>query len=106
LAQILFNLVSNALKFVVPDVRPLVRLRTEAKGEFVRIWVEDNGIGIAPANQEQIFQLFTRLQGNKYQGTGVGLAIVQKGVERMGGRLGVDSASGQGSRFWFELRKA
>ena len=53
----------------------------------------------------QIFRLFIRLQGEKYEGTGVGLAIVQKGVERMGGRVGVESDSGQGSRFWIELRK-
>jgi signal transduction histidine kinase len=84
---------------------PVVRLRWEERGEFVRIWVEDDGIGIAPDHQEQIFKVFTRLQGEKYQGTGIGLAIVQKGVERMGGRVGVESAAGQGSRFWFELRK-
>ena len=105
LTQILFNLVNNALKFAVPGVAPRVRLRVEERGEFVRVWVEDNGIGIAPDHQVQIFKVFTRLQGEKYQGTGIGLAIVQKGVERMGGRVGVESASGQGSRFWFELRQ-
>jgi signal transduction histidine kinase len=106
LAQVLFNLVSNALKFVVTDVPPVVRLWAEEKGEFVRVWVEDNGPGIAPDHQDQIFKLFTRLDGEKYPGTGIGLAIVQKGVERMGGRAGVESAAGQGSRFWFELPKA
>ena len=106
LNQVLFNLVSNALKFVVPDVPPLVRLRAEERAEFIRVWVEDNGIGIAADYQDQIFRLFTRLHGDKYQGTGIGLVIVQKGVERMGGRVGVESTSGQGSRFWFELRKA
>jgi PAS domain S-box-containing protein len=105
LTQVVFNLVNNALKFAVSGVAPLVRLRAEGKGEFVRVWVEDNGIGIAPDHQIQIFKVFTRLQGEKYQGTGIGLAIVQKGVERMGGRVGVESASGQGSRFWFELRQ-
>ena len=106
LAQVLFNLASNALKFVAPDVPPLVRLRAEEQAEFIRVWVEDNGPGIAPDHQDQIFRLFTRLDGEKYAGTGIGLAIVQKGVERMGGRVGVESAPGQGSRFWFELRKA
>jgi PAS domain S-box-containing protein len=72
----------------------------------VRVWVEDNGPGIDPRHHEQIFGLFTRLDGNKYEGTGIGLAIVQKGIERMGGRVGVESAKGQGSRFWVELRKA
>jgi signal transduction histidine kinase len=72
---------------------------------FVRVWVEDNGIGIASEHQEQVFGLFTRLHGEKYPGTGIGLTIVQKGVGRMGGRVGVDSTPGQGSRFWFELQK-
>jgi signal transduction histidine kinase len=106
LILVLVNLVSNALKFAWPDRPPCVRLRTEEKAGFVRIWVEDNGTGIAPRHQEQIFHLFTRLHGDKNEGTGVGLAIVQKGLERMGGRVGVESTFGHGSRFWFELRKA
>jgi signal transduction histidine kinase len=106
LIQVLFNLVSNALKFVAPGVPPQVRLRADERQDFVRFWVEDNGVGIAPDHQNQIFGLFTRLHGEKYQGTGIGLAIVQKGVERMGGHVGVESDTGQGSRFWFELRPA
>lgn len=105
LTQVLFNLASNALKFVRQDLPPQVRLRAEERGQFVRVWVEDNGVGIAPEYQDQIFRLFTRLHAEEYPGTGIGLAIVQKGVERMGGRVGVESTLGQGSRFWFELRK-
>jgi signal transduction histidine kinase len=104
LAQVLFNLVSNALKFVAPGVAPQVRLRTEEKTGFIRVWVEDKGPGIAFNHQAEVFRLFTRLDGEKYLGTGLGLAIVQKGIERMGGRTGVVSTPGRGSHFWFELR--
>ncbi len=110
LNQVLFNLLNNALKFSKPDAPALIRFwPEEVKGApvpSVRIWVEDNGIGIAPEHQEQIFGLFTRLHGDKFPGTGFGLAIVQKGIEHMGGRVGVESTPGKGSRFWLELRKA
>jgi PAS domain S-box-containing protein len=105
LGKVLLNLVGNALKFSVPNVPPLVRLRAEERAGYIRVWVEDNGIGIAPEHQHQIFALFTRLQGKKFPGTGIGLAIVEKAMERLGGRAGVESAAGKGSRFWFELRK-
>ena len=106
LGQVLGNLVSNSIKFVAPGVTPQTRIRAEYRGEFVRLWVEDNGIGIAPEHWERIFRVFERLHGEEtYAGTGIGLAIVQKGVERLGGRAGVESAEGQGSRFWIELKK-
>ncbi len=106
LRQVLVNLIGNAVKFT-SSTRPQVRLWAEDRpGGIVRVWVEDNGIGIHQEFQERIFQLFQRLHTTAYTGTGIGLAIVQKGVERMGGRVGVISAPGEGSRFWIELIKA
>jgi PAS domain S-box-containing protein len=107
LVQVVANLVNNAIKFAAPEVQPQVGLRAEDRGEWVRLWVEDNGLGIAPEHQERIFRIFERLHGvEAYPGTGIGLAIVKKGVERMGGQAGVESAPGQGSKFWVELAKA
>lgn len=104
LQQVLFNLVSNAIKFTRTGVRPLVRVWAEERSGAVRIWVQDNGIGIADEHQSQIFEPFTRLNGDRYPGTGIGLAIVRQGVVRMGGRVGLESRAGVGSRFWIELK--
>ncbi|WP_333479410.1 PAS domain S-box protein [Allocoleopsis sp.] len=105
LVQIVVNLLSNANKFVAPGVQPQIRVWAEQKENGVRLWVADNGIGIAPQYQEQIFGVFERLHGrDTYPGTGIGLAIVRKGVERLGGRFGIESVLGQGSRFWVELQ--
>ena len=105
LRQALSNLLANAVKFVGPDVVPTVKLRSERRGEFVRVWVEDNGIGIAPELHGKLFGMFRRLHSNtSYDGTGIGLAIVRKAVERMGGKVGVESDGKTGSRFWIELR--
>jgi len=106
LAQVIANLIGNAVKFVPGGRSPVITLRTEDRGPFVRLWIEDNGLGIQLDYQEQIFRLFTRLNGETFSGTGIGLAIVQKGVERLGGRVGLESVLGEGSRFWVELRKA
>lgn len=101
----LTNLLSNALKFVPPNTRPKVVVRPEIRGEYLRLWVEDNGIGIAPANHHKIFGVFQRLHKmDSYPGTGIGLALVSKGLERIGGRFGLESALGQGSKFWMELK--
>ncbi|MDB6027482.1 MAG: putative Histidine kinase [Verrucomicrobiales bacterium] len=103
---VITNLITNALKFVAPDVHPHVRIWSESKGPLVRLWVEDNGIGISPDHQLKIFGVFQRLHKiDEYPGTGIGLAIVQKGVERMGGTVGVESQPGKGSRFWIDFLK-
>lgn len=107
LIQVLTNLLTNAIKFVSPGVKPQVQIWSERKENRIRLWVEDNGIGIAQEYQQQIFQVFNRLHSNEvYPGIGIGLAIVRKGVERMQGNVGVESQPQQGSRFWIELLKA
>jgi PAS domain S-box-containing protein len=108
LSQVFSNLISNALKFIAPGVTPEVRVRAEGGADgWVRTWVEDNGIGIASEYHEKIFQVFERLNdASAYPGTGIGLAIVRRAVGRMGGKVGVESAEGKGSRFWVDLPKA
>ena len=106
LIQVLVNLISNGLKFVESGVKPCVRIWAEENANAVRLWIQDNGIGIASEHQERIFRVFERLHGSEeYPGTGIGLAIVRKGVERMGGHVGIQSELRQGSRFWVELPK-
>jgi len=128
LTQCFSNLLSNAAKFVSPGTSPhievwaedRVSVRRETHAETarpsmlsgpsnatVRIWVEDNGIGIAPEDHDRIFGMFERINPAKeYQGTGIGLTIVRKAAERMSAQLGVESELGKGSRFWIELQKA
>jgi signal transduction histidine kinase len=104
LSQCLSNLLTNAVKFTRPGEKPRVRVSTQATATGVRILVEDQGIGISPEDQQRIFGIFQRVHSHEqYEGTGIGLAIVQKAVERMGGRVGVESVPGQGSRFWLQL---
>jgi signal transduction histidine kinase len=104
LMQVLTNLVSNAIKFVPRGVAPRAVIRSETRGSRLRLWVEDNGIGIEPAYHERIFRVFERLNRSEdYPGTGIGLAIVRKAILRMGGAAGVVSDGRDGSRFWIEL---
>ena len=104
LAQVIENLMSNAAKFRRAGVPLQIVVRPERRGRHVRIWVEDNGIGIEPEHQARIFNVFERLHGQEtYPGTGVGLAIVKAGIERMNGTFGVESTLGHGSKFWFQL---
>jgi len=105
LTQCFSNLLNNAVKFVASDQTPRVRIWAENRGALVRLWFEDNGIGIPPEFQEKIFGMFQRLSRD-YEGTGIGLALVRKVVERMGGKTGVVSELRKGSRFWLDLKVA
>jgi PAS domain S-box-containing protein len=104
LRQVLENLIANGIKFVAPGIVPRLEISAQQTGGWVRITVQDNGIGIDPKYHQRIFRVFERVSSSEYPGTGIGLAIVQKGVDRMGGRVGVESWPGKGSRFWVDLR--
>lgn len=104
LTQCIANLLNNAVKFAADGIPVQVRIWAENRDTDVRLWVEDNGIGIAPEYKTRIFGIFERIPGEKpREGMGIGLAIVRKAVERMGGTVGVESELGKGCRFWILL---
>jgi two-component system CheB/CheR fusion protein len=127
LTQCFSNLLGNAVKFVKPGEPPEIRICAEEvqgersqdqsrpsgaghsqsliPGRWVRIWVEDKGIGISKEMLPRVFDMFSR-GSNSHGGTGIGLALVRKVAQRMGGSAGVESEEGKGSRFWLELRTA
>lgn len=106
LMQVLSNLVYNAVKFVAPGTRPQVVIWTETTPADVWLFVQDNGIGIPKEAHERMFGMFQRFHGDKiYEGTGIGLTIVRKAVERMGGQVSLESEPGHGSTFRVKLRK-
>jgi signal transduction histidine kinase len=103
----IMNLLSNALKFVPSHLRPEVSIWTETKPGTVRLLLQDNGIGIESKDLSRLFGMFQRVNPQTgYPGTGLGLALVKKAVERMGGAVGVESSPGCGSRFWIDLKEA
>jgi signal transduction histidine kinase len=137
LQQCLANLIENAVKFAKPKQAPRIHIRSEHTSEptpigsapshafhpptfgtpggvttkpsqpWLRIWVEDNGIGIPERARTKIFGIFERSAGSEHvEGTGIGLAIVARAMHQMGGACGVESKVGEGSRFWLELPAA
>jgi light-regulated signal transduction histidine kinase (bacteriophytochrome) len=103
LMQLLQNLIGNAIKFQ-PGERPRVHLSARREEGYWRFAVRDEGIGIPPEQQQRIFKIFQRLHtSDRYEGTGVGLSICQKIVQRHGGRIWAESAPGAGATFYFTL---
>jgi len=107
LRQVLLNLLSNAIKFTTDGGR--IALSAQLAGDRVRVAVSDSGIGIAPDDQEKLFQEFVQLDGSpsrRYEGTGLGLALSKRLVELQGGAIGVESQLGKGSTFWFTVPRS
>lgn len=106
LAQVLANLLTNALKYTRSGMAPKVEIGAGVTDGHVIIYVRDHGIGIEAKYHERIFQIFERLHGySRYPGSGVGLAIARRAVERMKGRIWLDSKPGEGSCFYIELAR-
>ncbi|WP_438482021.1 GAF domain-containing sensor histidine kinase [Oleiharenicola lentus] len=105
LSMVVSNLLDNAVKFTPRGTRPAITVWAETVGPRVRVFFKDNGVGIARDQWEKIFGIFYRLD-QSVAGTGIGLSIVKKGVERMGGIVGLTSEVGKGSTFYLELAQA
>lgn len=106
LFQALVQLLSNAVTYVAPGRSPQVTIAAERRDGLAYVQVRDNGVGIEPGMQERVFQLFERARSDASGSTGLGLAIVRRAVERMGGRVGLESTPGVGTTVWLELPEA
>ncbi len=101
------SLISNALEFTKPGVTPCIRIYSDVRDSKVRISIKDNGVGIPSEYHDRIFGVFQHLhRAEDHPGVGIGLALVRRAAERMGGAVGLESEPGSGSRFWIELADA
>jgi chemotaxis family two-component system sensor kinase Cph1 len=106
LIQLFQNLISNAIKFRKEDIRPEIKVFSKEDEDQYKIYISDNGIGINPEFQERIFIIFQRLHTrSQYEGTGIGLAVCQKIVQKLGGVISVKSQLDQGATFSFTIPK-
>lgn len=106
LIRLIQNLTENAIKFKVPDRTPTVHVGAEDRGDYWKFSIKDNGIGIDDKFYTRIFVIFQRLHAREeYEGTGIGLAVCKKIVERHGGDIWVESEQGKGSTFFFTVKK-
>lgn len=104
--RIFLNLISNSIKFKKPDTNPIVTISSEDKDEEHVFSVSDNGIGIEKDCQDKVFGIFERLHTNKdYKGTGIGLAVCKKIIEKYGGRIWIESEKNVGTTFFFSIPK-
>ena len=107
LAQALSNVLNNAVKFVSSGIVPRINIQSRRQGGFVRLRITDNGIGIPPEFKDRAFKMFERAsQDAGYEGTGIGLAIVRKAIEKMGGSVGFESDGKNGTSVWLDLPAA
>ncbi len=106
LIRLFQNLIENALKFKAEGVIPVIKIAVEEKGDFWQFSIKDNGIGIDQKFYNRIFVIFQRLHARTdYEGTGIGLAVCKKIVERHGGEIWIESETGKGSTFYFTIKK-
>jgi light-regulated signal transduction histidine kinase (bacteriophytochrome) len=106
LLQLFQNIISNALKYSRPNGQVCIHIDAQQIGSSWQFAVSDNGIGISPVYFDKIFVIFQRLHNkDQYSGTGIGLAICKKIIDKMGGQIWVESVEGKGSTFYFTMTK-